>query len=56
MISIYKDPTDTIIVIDGEPPADRSAEIAVLQTQLDAANTKIAAARAAAQAVLDALA
>ena len=53
-ITIYKDPSVTVEVIDGVPPADQSAEIAALQAQLDAATAKITAARAAAQAAKDA--
>lgn len=53
-ITIYKDPTDEVIVIDGLPPGDQSAEIAALQTQLNTANSKIEAARTAAQAAKDA--
>lgn len=53
-ITIYKDPADTVNVIDGVPPSDQSAEIAALQVQLDTANAKITAARNAAQVAKDA--
>lgn len=53
-ITIYKDASVTVEVIDGVPPADQSAAIAALQAQVDALTAKIVAARAAAQASKDA--
>ena len=53
-ITIYKDASVTVEVLDGVPPADQSAAIAALQAQVDALTAKIVAARAAAQASKDA--
>lgn len=53
-VTIYKDATVTIDVVDGPPPVDQSAqiatltaEVATLTEQLAAANAKIDAAKAA---------
>lgn len=53
-ITIYKPPGVTVDVIDGAPPADQSAEIAALTAANAALQSKIDAARAAAQAAKDA--
>lgn len=53
-ITIYKDPSLTVEVIDGPPPADQSAQIAALQAEIDTLSAKILAGRAAAQAAKDA--
>ena len=49
-ITIYKDPSVTVEVLDGLPPPDQTAAIAALQAQVNALTAKIVAARTAAQA------
>lgn len=61
-ITIYKPAGMTVNVVDGDPPADQSAQIAALQAKIDAARAAAQAAKDAdaatvdGQAVLDALA
>jgi hypothetical protein len=53
MITIFKPAEVTVTVIDGDPPVDQTSLVASLQAELAAANARIDAARAAAQAAKD---
>jgi hypothetical protein len=56
-VTIFKPADITVQVIDGNPPADQSAEVAALQAQvtsLTAERDTLAAANAALQAKIDA--
>jgi uncharacterized membrane protein len=54
-VTIYRDPAQVnVIVVNGVPPTDQSAQVATLTAALATANAKIAAARTAAQADKDA--
>ncbi len=62
-VTLYKDPAVTVVVVDGDPPVDQTAEVAALTAQVDALtaevatlNGKLSAGRVAAQATVDALA
>ena len=56
-VTIYKDSSITVNVIDGLPPVDQSAEVAALTAQVATLTTELAtanAATAAAQLKIDA--
>ena len=54
-ITIHKPATVSLVVVDGEPPVDQSAEVAALAAQVTALQAEVAALAAkiaAAQAAL----
>jgi hypothetical protein len=54
-MTIYKSPTLTVTVIDGDPPIDNAAQVAQLTADLAAANEKVANLVAAIHAARTAL-
>ena len=45
-ITIYKDPSIDVVVIDGDPPVDQSAEVAALTAQVAVLTAEVSAVTA----------